>query len=172
MDRQRLKLIFLIGLLISGCSIAMPLTQSGPAATPVPAKSSIVPTATAVSSAAPATPGTMTATPSIAEASAPATATAATYYSVTKASEGGHGGPPLIELPASIAFDYTASGRCVFSLGLSTATSAKGLPVLTMTLTGPVVTGTWRLSIKPDRYYVLTGEAVGCVYSVSVRDDH
>jgi hypothetical protein len=90
---------------------------------------------------------------------------------LAKSGEGGQGGPPLVDLPASIAIDYTVSGTCVFSVGLVTETTDIGLPRLTMTVTGPEVAGTWRLSIKPGRYYVATGEAVGCVYSVKVRDD-
>jgi hypothetical protein len=93
------------------------------------------------------------------------------YYCVTKTSDGGHGGTPLIDLPSSIAFDYSVRGTCVFSLGLSTERSAVGLPALTMTVSGPEITGTWRVAIKPGRYYPVIGEAVGCIYSVNVRDD-
>jgi hypothetical protein len=93
------------------------------------------------------------------------------YYCATKNGEGGHGGPPLLDLPGSIAFDYRVSGTCVFSLGLATETSVVGFPSLTMTVSGPEVTGTWRVSIKPGRYYPVIGEAVGCMYSVDVRDD-
>ena len=94
------------------------------------------------------------------------------YYCATKNGEGGHGGPPLLDLPGSIAFDYRVSGTCVFSLGLATETSVVGFPSLTMTVSGPEITGTWRVSIKPGRYYPVIGEAVGCVYSVNVRADH
>jgi hypothetical protein len=93
------------------------------------------------------------------------------YYCATKNGEGGHGGPPLIDLPSSVAVDYRVSGRCVFSLGFSTERSAVGLPALTMTVSGREITGTWRVAIKPGRYYPVIGEAVGCVYSVNVRDD-
>jgi hypothetical protein len=106
------------------------------------------------------------------DASAPPPSPGATsYYSAAKLAEGPHGGAPLIALPGSIAIDYTVSGTCIFSVGLSTATTDTGLPKLTMSVTGPQIAGTWRLSIKPGRYTVGTGEAVGCVYSINVRDD-
>jgi hypothetical protein len=107
--------------------------------------------------------------PSIPPCTAPSGATS--YYCATKNGEGGHGGPPLLDLPNAIAMDYWISGTCEFSLGLSTETSAVGLPSLTMTVSGPIVAGTWRVPIKPGRYYPVIGEAVGCVYSVDVRDD-
>lgn len=90
---------------------------------------------------------------------------------MAKLAEGSHGGAPLIVLPGSIAIDYTVSGTCVFSVALSAAATDNGLPKLTMSVTGPEISGTWRLSIKPGRYAVGTGEAVGCVYRINVRDD-
>jgi hypothetical protein len=93
------------------------------------------------------------------------------YYCATKNGEGGHGGPPLLDLPGQIAFDYRVRGVCVFSLGLSTETSVVGLPSLTMSVSGPEITGTWRVSIKAGRYYPVISEAVGCLYSVNVRND-
>jgi hypothetical protein len=93
------------------------------------------------------------------------------YYCAAKNGEGGHGGPPLLDLPGSVAFDYRVSGTCVFSLGLATETSVVGFPSLTMTVSGPEITGTWRVSIKPGSYYPVIGEAVGCLYSVNVRND-
>ena len=165
MGRLGLGLIILIGLLTSGCSVLTAVTTAGPAPTPVVAGRTLTPTEP------PATAGGVSASPGGAVASELATASAPTsYYAVAKSAEGGHGGPPLVDLPASIAVDYAVHGRCMFSIGLATATSAKGLPLLSMTVTGPEVTGTWRLSIKPGRYYVVTGEAVGCVYDVNVRD--
>jgi hypothetical protein len=110
------------------------------------------------------------ATPSASVSPCEVPATHTSYYCATKNDEGGHGGPPLLDLPRQIAFDYRVSGTCVFSLGLSTETSAAGLPSLTMTVTGPEITGTWRVSIKPGHYPVIS-EAVGCLYSVNVRDD-
>lgn len=114
-------------------------------------------------------------TPTPSRSSAPTEQPSATpnvYYAATKSGEGGHDGPPLLDLPKAIAIDYRVSGTCVFSLGLATETTNVGLPTLTMTVTGPEVAGTWRVSIKPGRYYVGAGEAVGCVYSITVRDDH
>lgn len=67
--------------------------------------------------------------------------------------------------------DYWVRGDCVFTLGLSTLQSAAGLPSLTMTVSGPEIDGTRRALIKPGQYRPVIGNAVGCVYSVNVRDD-
>jgi hypothetical protein len=93
------------------------------------------------------------------------------YFCATKNGEGGHGGPPLLDLPGQIAFDYRVSGVCVFTLSLASETPAVGFPSLTMSVTGREITGTWRVSIKPGPYYPVISEAVGCLYSVNVRDD-
>jgi hypothetical protein len=93
------------------------------------------------------------------------------YFCATKNGEGGHGGPPLLDLPGQIAFDYRVSGACVFTLSLASETPAVGFPSLTMSVTGREIAGTWRVSIKPGRYYPVISEAVGCLYSVNVRDD-
>ena len=93
------------------------------------------------------------------------------FYCATKNDEGAHGGPPVLDLPNAIAMDYWVRGNCVFTLGLSTLQSAAGLPSLTMTVSGPEIDGTWRALIKPGQYYPVIGNAVGCVYSVNVRDD-
>ena len=89
------------------------------------------------------------------------------YYEVEKNAEGGHGGPPLVSLPATIAIDYTVRGTCTFSIDLDTAATTTG-PQLRLAVTGPEMSGTWRLSIPAGSYYVLTGEAVGCTYHVTV----
>jgi hypothetical protein len=154
-----MKRLLAIALLVSACGVAV--APGTPAATATPS-------ATAAVSTLSSTP-----TSSSALASAQASPTSTTsYWGASKLAEGGHDGPPLLDLPKAIAIDYRVSGTCVFSLGLATATSAGGLPSLTMTVTGPEITGTWRLLIKPGRYYPVVSEAVGCVYSVNVRDDH
>jgi hypothetical protein len=119
-----------------------------------------------------------TTTPTAAASSSPdvpvpasAAASPAPLYSVQKFAEGAHGSAPLIDLPAAVAIDYRVSGNCLFSISLATETSTAGLPSMSMSMTGPEVTGTWRLSIAPGRYYVATGEAVGCVYLITVLDD-
>ncbi len=102
----------------------------------------------------------------------PSPSDATSYMSVTKLAEGGHGVPPPVDLPRAIAIDYTVSGSCEFTVGLQTQSPSKGLPTLAMTVTGPQVEGTWRLLIKPGRYVVAIGEAIGCVFTLNVRDDH
>jgi hypothetical protein len=96
----------------------------------------------------------------------------ATVYDgpVTGGGFGGHGGPPLIDLPAAIAIDYRVSGTCSFTIALVTATSTVGLPAMTIPMTGPEVDGTWRLSIKPGKYYVEAYDSA-CVYWYVVRAD-
>jgi len=168
-----------LALLLGGCGVLTSVSTPGPPPTPVVAANTSVPTtppAAGPSLSASSTPteaATSKATSgppaSVRPCAAPSGATS--YYCATKNDEGGHGGPPLLDLPSAIAMDYWVSGTCLFSLGLSTETSAVGLPSLTMTVSGPVVAGTWRMSIKPGRYYPVIGEAVGCVYSVNVRDD-
>jgi hypothetical protein len=89
---------------------------------------------------------------------------------VTGGGFGGHGGPPLIDLPAAIAIDYRVSGTCAFTIALRTEASTVGLPSLTIPMTGPEVDGTWHLSIKPGKYYVATVDSA-CVYWYVVRAD-
>ena len=164
-----------VALLLTGCGLLTPVTTPGPALTPVVAMTTFVPTASPGANPLPSASSTLTSeTTSSPLASVPPCAVpsdATSHYCVTKNGEGGHGGPPLVDLPTAIAMDYWVSGTCTFSLGLSTETSAVGLPSLTMTVSGPAVAGTWRVPIKPGRYYPMIGEAVGCIYRVNVRDD-
>ena len=144
------------GLLVASCSGAAARTPPGIDVTPSRgAASTLNPTFTPSASA------------SLCVEPLPSTS----FFCATKNSEGGHGGPPLIDLPSSIAFDDRVSGACVFSLGLATETTVVGLPTFTVTASGPEISGTWRVSIRPGRYYPVIGEASSCVYSVNVRDD-
>jgi hypothetical protein len=172
------SLLVFSALLLGGCGLLTPVNMPGPGPTPVVAMSSFVPTEPPEVS--PPTTGTATAVPPpIVEPSArpsgsdlctvPSSPTS--LFCVTKNSEGAHGGAPILDLPNAIAMDYWVRGTCIFRLGLSTLQSAAGLPSLTMTVSGPEVDGTWRALVKPGRYYPVIGEAVGCVYSVNVRED-
>jgi hypothetical protein len=173
--RRAWRILIPLALLLGGCGVLTSVTSPEPAPTPVVAVSTFVPTASPWGSAslrASSTPSdapTQEATSSPPPCEAPSGATS--LYCATKNGEGAHGGPPLLDLPNAIAMDYWVSGTCMFSMGLSTQTSAAGLPSLTKTVNGPAVAGTWRVPIKPGRYYPVIGEAVGCVYSVNVRDD-
>jgi hypothetical protein len=160
MRRSLGALMLVAGLLAVACSGA---------AAPTPQIIYVTPSPTVAPTLSPtATPAT---TPSASVSPCEEPATHTSYFCATKNGEGGHGGPPLLDLPGQIAFDYRVSGVCVFSLGLSTETSAVGLPSLTMSVSGPEITGTWRVSIKAGHYYPVISEAVGCLYSVNVRND-
>ena len=99
-----------------------------------------------------------------------AAATPVVYYEVTKAGEGGHGGPPLLDLPASISIDYTVNGTCEFDVVVAQGVPDTGLAAATlaMTVTGRTVSGTWPVALAPGRYYVNPGESVGCTFTVRV----
>jgi hypothetical protein len=155
---RRLLAVLAVLILAAGCTSNASLT---PTTTLAPAPPTVA--LTVSQTLAP----TQSASVSPCEERAPHTS----FFCATKNGEGGHGGPPLLDLPGQIAFDYRVSGACIFSLGLSTETSAVGLPSLTMTVSGPEISGTWRMSIKAGRYYPVISEAVGCLYSVNVRDD-
>ncbi len=156
-------------LLLSGCALLTPASTPGTTPTPIPivAGPSIAPASTPTP--APTAEPTARSTGSFDLCTVPGNP--GSSYCVTKNGEGAHGGSPLVELPNAIAIDYRVRGSCVFSLGLSTLESTKGLPNLTMTVSGPEIDGTWRALIRPGQYYPVIGEAVGCVYSVNVRDD-
>jgi len=170
-------LLVLSALVLGGCGLLTPVNTPGPAPTPVVVMSSFVPTGPPASS--PTTTAATVAPASIVEPTARPSgfdlcivpSSPWSLFCVTKNAEGAHGGPPILDLPNAIAMDYWVRGKCVFRLGLSTLQSGAGLPSLTMTISGPEVDGTWRVLIKPGQYYPVIGEAVGCVYSVNVRDD-
>jgi len=157
-EGRRLLAVLAVLVLAAGCASSASLIPT-PTSTPAP------PTV------APTVSQTPTPTQSASVSPCAKEPPPSSYYCATKNGEGGHGGPPLLDLPGSIAFDYRVSGRCIFSLGLATETSNVGFPSLTMAVTGPEITGIWRVSITPGRYYPVIGEAVGCVYDVNVRDD-
>jgi hypothetical protein len=156
---QRISALAVALVVLAGCSASASGSPAG----------SAVPTATA-------SPANLEATPSPAATATPAPAptvepsvvpSPVVYYEVQKNAEGGHGGPPLIALPASIAIDYSVRGTCTFSIDLDTTAITTG-PQLRLAVTGPEMSGTWRLSIPAGSYYVLTGEAVGCTFDVTV----
>jgi hypothetical protein len=107
-------------------------------------------------------PGAATPTPSAAP-------TEVVYYEVTKNAEGPHGGPPLLDLPASVVVEYDVHGSCRFEIGVTTPTTVAGLPKLAIDATGPETSGTWRFAITPGSYSVTLGEATGCTYDVRVH---
>ena len=93
------------------------------------------------------------------------------YWSAEKLGEGGHDGPPLITVPAAIAVDYTVRGNCLFELNVQTAQQKPAGPHLGFSVTGPEISGSWRVRLIPGDYYIYPGEAIGCIYRFNVRDD-
>ncbi len=157
---QRISMLAAALVVVAGCSTSATGSPSvtGPAPTQSPAI--VAPSATPAATATPAP--TPTAAPS-------AQPSPVVYEMFQKNAEGGHGGPALITLPASIVVDYTVRGTCTFTIDLDTATSIAG-PNLKLSVTGPESSGSWHLSIKPGSYYVNPGEALGCTFSITVRD--
>lgn len=93
------------------------------------------------------------------------------YYSVQKVDEGGHGGPPLIELPGALKLVYSVTGTCSFSMAFANPNgSTDQLPALTLAMVGPKVEGEWSIELPAGRYYPEFADAPGCLYSVEVRD--
>jgi hypothetical protein len=172
MAHRHLRIVFItvIAAATAACGAGAP--------TPVVAVSSFVPTEppaanpsrTSSSTSTPEPTPEPTATPSASVDLCTVPSSPTSYYCATKNAEGAHGGPPVLDLASAIAIDYWVRGTCLFSLGLSSETSAAGLPSLTMNVSGTVA-GTWRASIKPGHYFPAISEAIGCVYSVNVRAD-
>ena len=152
---QRISALAVALMVLAGCSASASGSPSG----------SAVPTTTASPANLGATPAATPDTTRTAEPSA--VPSPIVYYDVQKNAEGGHGGPPLVALPASIAIDYSVLGTCTFSIDLDTAATTAG-PQLRLAVTGSEMSGTWRLSIPAGSYHVATGEAVGCTYHVIV----
>jgi hypothetical protein len=149
---QRISMLAAALIVVAGCSAS----ASG---SPTPSTPSRSPAATAAASSTPA------ATPAPQPSAEPSPVV---LYEVQKNAEGGHGGAPLIALPASIVVAYVVRGTCTFSIDLDTATSTVG-PSLKVNVTGPETSGSWHLSIKPGSYYVDLGESVGCTFDVTVE---
>jgi len=113
----------------------------------------------------------VTTRPPTAPTAGPTTATASPveYTEITKNAEGGHGGPPLVDLPAAFAVDYVVRGTCTFGIEITTEAGKAVVPGLTFGVTGTEVSGTWPIHLTPGRYYVTPAEAVGCTFSIKVR---
>jgi hypothetical protein len=88
------------------------------------------------------------------------------YAEVTKTSDGGHGGPSPLDLPASFVVDYTATGTCEFTIQITIAVPDGGnsLAGLAISVTNTTVSGSWPVNIPAGSYYVAPGEAVGCTF--------
>jgi hypothetical protein len=98
-------------------------------------------------------------------------ATPLSYWSGEKLGEGGHDRPPLLMVPAATSVDYTVRGICDFEFNVDTAQHKPAGPHFAVSVTGPEITGSWRLRLTPGDYYIYPGEAVGCTYTFNVRDD-
>jgi hypothetical protein len=72
---------------------------------------------------------------------------------------------------AAVAVDYRATGSCLFSFRLfAEATTDNNVDTPRLKPSGPEVSGTWHLTVKPGRY-ALGGGGDGCSWSVTVRED-
>ena len=136
---------------------ASPHVTTGPTAT-VPTATPGLPESTPLATASPTTIPSAGPSPTI-------------YTELTKLAEGGHGGPPVLDLPAEVAVDYAVRGSCSFGVRFDTEAGDPTLPSLSLDVTGPEITGTWPIRLEPGQYYVVPDEAVGCTYSITVRAD-
>lgn len=86
-----------------------------------------------------------------------------------KMAEGGHDGPPVLDIPGPVTVDYAVRGTCTFEIDTSTeAGSDAGLPRLSVSVSGPEQRGSWSIELEAGRYVVAPSEAVGCTFDVVV----
>ena len=160
---HRISALAAVLVLIAGCSASATGSPTyAPGSTRAASPATPMPTSTSAATAAPVP--TQTIEPSVSPSPT-------IYFEVTKNGEGGHGGAPLLDLPTAIEIDYTANGSCEFTIKVTSGVPDNGLVAahLAMTVAGPEVSGSWPLTIKPGKYYVVPGEAVGCTFHVTVR---
>ena len=149
--------------MIAACSASATGSPTGaPATIQAASPATTAPTSTPAATATPVP--TQTIEPSVAPSPT-------IYYEVTKNGEGGHGGAPLLDLPAAIEIDYTAKGTCEFAIKVTFGVPDNGVVAahLALTVAGPEVSGSWPLTIKPGKYYVVPSEAIGCTFHMTVR---
>jgi hypothetical protein len=146
MPNRRLLGLLIVVLVAAGCAAAGPVSSPSPVAT-VAATTTPAPTVAATPQPSPES------TPII-------------YAEVEKTSEGGHGGPRPLDLPASFMVDYTATGTCEFTIQITIVVPDQGKSVagLAISVTGTTVSGSWPVNIPAGSYYVAPGEAVGCTF--------
>jgi hypothetical protein len=145
--------VVLILLGVTGC--ATPARSPGlPAATP---------------GATVATPGATASSASIPEPSLRPAPTSLVLYEVSKNTipAGGHGGPPLIDLPSTFDVDYEVSGTCAFWIEFDAPSgTAASLQRFDLGVTNETRTGSWHVSLPAGSYYPLVGPEAGCTYHV------
>ena len=154
---MRVALIAAIGLLLVAGAVAACVNQPSFAGATQPAATQ------AVSTQASPTP-----VPSTEAAPTEPAATPVIYSQVQKNAEGGHGGPRPIDLPSDVVVDYSVTGTCSFDVSFE---PEDGSPT-TQSFTLPVsdaAAGSWDVHLRPGRYLVDIGEAVGCTFLVTVR---
>jgi hypothetical protein len=88
---------------------------------------------------------------------------------ITKNGEGGHGGPPLVDLPAAFVVDYKVTGTCTFQLSFEPADMSTAVQVRSVTVSGTSKSGAWDVQLTPGKYYVHPNEAVGCTFHIEVH---
>ena len=71
------------------------------------------------------------------------------YYEVMKNEliMGGHGGTPMIGMPADLQIDYRVTGTCHFEMSFGTAEGTSDLPKLSLDVAHSEMTGTWLVTI-------------------------
>src|SRR5262249_23794767 len=120
---------------LAGCASAANTT---PTSVPTTA-ATLAPTqpATLLPTIAPTPPPTDAPT----EAPTQAPPTPVEYTEITKNGEGGHGGPPLVDLPASFVVDYTVSGTCTFKLSFEPENMSPAVQVRSVKASGTTGSG-------------------------------
>jgi hypothetical protein len=85
-----------------------------------------------------------------------------------KLTEGPHGFPPAVALPAEIGVYYSVKGTCTFTIEIHRADATGRLERnLSIEVKG-AVSDVWYVKLQPTSYEVIAGEAVGCTYSIEV----
>lgn len=95
-------------------------------------------------------------------------ATPTIYTEVQKLSEGAHGGPQPIDLPANVSVDYSVTGTCTFTVSFEPADMTPAKQSMAINVDG-ASTGTWDVQLTPGSYLIQLGEAAGCTFDVTVR---
>jgi hypothetical protein len=87
----------------------------------------------------------------------------------TKVSEGPHGFPEAVQMPAEVVVDYVVRGSCTFTIEIRRDDATRTLAAsLSVGVRSPGKSGAWSVRLKPDSYYLRPGEALGCTFDIAV----